>query len=178
MNLSNPYDPPVAAPVAPVALAPADPALEGIRGWLILVALGVVISPFRMAWDMYKNYGAIFGEGTWQALTTPGSDVFHPFWGPFLVSEIVINVALVLAWTYMIHLLFSKKKAFPKWFIWAHVAAPVVVVVDSLGLQVVRPDLPVMDPETRKEMFRAMFALCVWVPYMMMSRRVKATFRF
>lgn len=178
MDISNPYHPPVVAEAAPIQLAPADPANEGIRGWLILVAFGVLISPFTMLRDIIYNYRTLFVDGTWTQMTTQGSDLYHPFWAPFLCAEISINVVMLLVWTYMIYLLFSKKKAFPKWYIRAQAASLVILVADALALQVVRPDMPLVDAETRKALVQTVVSVCVWVPYMLVSKRVKATFRF
>ena len=81
-----------------------------------------------------------------------------------------------VAWTYLVFLFLSKKKAFPKWFIWAHVSMLTFLVTDMLALQLIRPDLPLLDPDTGKNIVRSMFNVCIWVPYMLVSTRVAATF--
>ena len=49
------------------------PVREGLGGWLIIVGIGVVISPFLMAAQFIPLYTEIFNEGYWEVLTTPGS---------------------------------------------------------------------------------------------------------
>ena len=46
--------------------------LEGIGGWLLLVAFGLIASPIRMAYDMYQSFG-IFSDGTWKLFTSEKS---------------------------------------------------------------------------------------------------------
>lgn len=46
---------------------PADPALRGIRGWLLLPALGVVVTPIRVASDLYSTTGS-FSTDTWSQI--------------------------------------------------------------------------------------------------------------
>ena len=81
-----------------------------------------------------------------------------------------------LASSYMIYLFFGKKKSFPKWFIWTHVATLVYMVADCFALQVVRPDLPLFDAESNREIGKLIVSMCVWVPYMIVSKRVQSTF--
>jgi len=38
------------------------------------------------------------------------------------------------------------------------------------------PSEPMFDPETIKEFARSLVACVIWVPYMLISKRVKATF--
>jgi hypothetical protein len=47
---------------------------EGLGGWLILVGIGVVISPLRLLAELSKVYLPMFNDGTWEALTTPTSE--------------------------------------------------------------------------------------------------------
>ncbi len=63
----------------------------GLGGWLILVGIGVVLSPIRLLISSAITYFPIFSDGTWQAVTTVGSEFYHPFWGPLLLSEIIFN---------------------------------------------------------------------------------------
>lgn len=88
--------------------------LKGLRGWLILVGIGVVIGPFRLAYDFGPLYYSIFTDGSFEILTTPGSDFYHPLLGPLLVFEAVYNSLMVLASIYLIYLFFSKHYLFPK----------------------------------------------------------------
>jgi len=37
---------------------------EGLGGWLILVGLGIVVSPIRIIAQVYPSYSAIFSDGT------------------------------------------------------------------------------------------------------------------
>ncbi len=71
---------------------------------------------------------------------------------------------------------FGKKKAFRKWYISAQVVTLGFLILDAFAIQLVRPDLPLLDPETSKSIARSLFSVCVWVPYMIVSKRVTATF--
>jgi len=150
--------------------------LEGIGGWLILVAIGIVITPIRLTIIMLTTYPEIFSTGTWEALTTQGTYVYSPMWGPIIIGEILINCGILLAWLYMSYLFFSKKIVFPKWYIGLVFFSLVFIIADAFAIKLVMPSEPVFDPDTMKELMRALFMVLVWVPYMLISKRVKATF--
>jgi hypothetical protein len=150
--------------------------LEGLGGWLILVALGIVISPVRIILLLAPTYLEIFSNGSWEALTTPGSAQYSPYWAPLLIAEIAINGALVFAWVYIAFLFFAKKARFPKWFIGIMVFTVAFVFADAAASKAALPNEPIFDLGTAQELGRALIATLIWVPYMLKSKRVKATF--
>lgn len=150
--------------------------LEGLGGWLILVGLGVVLSPLRIIGQTLPIYADVFSAEAWAALTTPGTEDYIPFLSPYLIAEVSINVGLVLAWIFIAFLFFSKKRAFPKWYIGTLLFTLVFVLIDALALKLVAPDKPVFDGDTVKELARLLVTTLIWVPYMLVSERVKLTF--
>ncbi len=150
--------------------------LEGIGGWLIIVALGLVITPVRIIILIITTYPEIFSTGTWEALTTQGSDVYNPLWAPILLGEIVINIGLISVWIYMGYLFIKRKRIFPNWYISIAVFSLVYIIADSFAVKLVLPNEPVFDPDTVKELSRSLVMVIIWVPYMLVSKRVRATF--
>jgi len=150
--------------------------LEGIKGWLILIAIGIVITPVRMVMSILPTYSEIFSTGIWDALTTQGSEVYNSLWAPILILEILGNSGMLLVWLYIAYLFFSKKIIFAKWYIGIAIFSLAFIVADAFAIKLVMPDEPVFDPDTTKELFRSLFMVAVWVPYMLLSKRVKATF--
>jgi hypothetical protein len=150
--------------------------LEGISGWLILVAMGIIITPIKLIMLMMTTYPEIFSTGVWEVLTTQGSEVYSPLWASIIIGEILINSGMLLVWLYIAYLFFSKKFAFPKWYISLAVFTLVAVIADAFAIKLVLSSEPVFDPDTIKELTRSLFVVAVWVPYMLISKRVKATF--
>ena len=150
--------------------------LKGLGGWLILVGIGVVLSPIRLLVIYIPIYKPIFEDSTWEALTTVGSEVYNPLWAPLLLGEIAFNSILVVASLYLLYLFFSKHYFFPKFYIGIVVVTFIFIPLDAWVVTRVLPGEPMFDPETTKEFARALIGVVIWVPYMLVSKRVRATF--
>jgi hypothetical protein len=150
--------------------------LKGLGGWLIVVGIGVVLSPIRVLVVYVPIYHEILTDGTWELLTSAESAYYHPLWQPLLAGEMVFNSLLVLAWTYLIYLFFSRHYLFPRVFIGVLVLSVVGIPLDAWLVSFVLPDEPMFDPETTREFTRVLIYSLIWIPYMLVSRRVKATF--
>lgn len=150
--------------------------LEGIGGWLILVAIGIIITPLRIVTMIIVTYPDLFSSGVWDALTTPESEAYNPLWAPVIIAELLVNCGLLLAWLYMGYKFFTKSKEFPKWYIGLAIFSLAFIVADALAVSLVLPGEPLFDTDTLGELFRALIMVFIWVPYMLVSKRVKATF--
>ena len=142
---------------------------EGLRGWLILVGFGVVLSPIFIATTIYKVSAEVFYSDVWEALTSPDGAAYHALWAPLVISEFVANSALILAWGYIAFLFFSKRRIFPFWFIAAHVATVFIIVIDTMAVHFILPETPRFDPDTLQNFLRPIVALSIWAPYMLMG---------
>ena len=150
--------------------------LEGIGGWLLLVAVGIIFSPLRIIFQLFPLYSDIFTDGYWEILTTPGTDAYHVMWAPILLVEMGTNLVLIFVWLFIIFLFFSKKRAFPKWYIGIVLFTLLFLVFDAFAIKLVLPNEPTFDSETVKEIIRTLISCVIWIPYMLISKRVKATF--
>ncbi len=150
--------------------------LKGLSGWLILVGLGTVVRPIWLLATTILLYLKVLFDGTWEDATTVGSEAYHPLWGPLFVGEFVYYSATVLAWVYLIYLFFQKSYRFPNLCILALIIPLVFIPLDAWLYTFVFPDVPMFDPDTTAAFRRALAAVTLWVPYLRVSKRVKATF--
>lgn len=149
---------------------------EGLGGWLILPLIGLVISPIRIGLMIATTYLPIFSDGSWEYLTDRNSEGYHPLWGPLLVGEMVFNTFFVMYSLFLLVLFFMKHAWFPRAIIIFYLSnllfivadAAVVGMVPGLGLEV--------DGEVTQEIVRGLVGTAIWVPYFLVSRRVKNTF--
>ncbi|HBN90489.1 MULTISPECIES: DUF2569 domain-containing protein [Rheinheimera] len=147
-----------------------------VGGWLILVAIGVILSPLKSIYFMGITYPSIFADGTWEKLTTEGSDVYSPIWGPFLIGEILINILFICLGVYIAYLFFTKKAALPKWYFAVAISSSIFILADAYVVTLVLPEMQIFGEETIKEFGRSLVSLLVWSPYLLFSQRAKDTF--
>lgn len=147
-----------------------------IGGWLIIVAIGVVLSPVRQFFYIGTNYPAFFTNGTWDALTLPSSDAYIPYFGTFFISEILINLMMAIAGIYLIYLFFNKKSNLPKWYFGLALVSTILIIINAYVASLLVPGLEAFDPETMKEIARSVVPLIIWSPYLIYSQRSKDTF--
>ena len=57
---------------------------RGLGGWLILVAIGLVLTAGRAFLLVFGTFLPILTGGQWEILTAKGSQAYHPFWAPLL----------------------------------------------------------------------------------------------
>lgn len=148
----------------------------GIGGLLILVAIGICLTPFKMIFVLVTTYPPIFEDGTWEALTSVESDVYSAFWAPLLLAEIFVNLVILIIGFYLIYLFFMKKKLLPVWYFGAALFSACFIALDSYVVSLLLPEIEVFDKETVKELIGSIFALCIWSPYLFYSQRAKDTF--
>lgn len=147
-----------------------------IGGWLILVGIGIVVSPIRLLHSLVTTYPQIFSDGTWEALTTAGSEAYSTIWAPLLIGEIAVNSLMVLLGLYLAFLFFTKRVSFPKWYLGVALFSSTFILLDAYLVTLVVPELEVFDSETAKEFGRSLVALFIWAPYLLISQRAKDTF--
>jgi hypothetical protein len=148
----------------------------GLGGWLILVAFGLVGHVINNVIDINDTYLPMFRDGTWELLTTFGSDAYHSLWAPLLIGELVWAVAAVGAEAALVILLFQRSHRFPTFFIVVAVANLVLMIVDVGLASVVMPDEPIFSVDTGTSLVGPLAYVLIWVPYMLVSERVKNTF--
>jgi len=146
---------------------------KGLGGWLILVGIGVVIGPFYVLAGL-KEDASVYSLEQWQALTVPSGVSYHPGWAPALILTLLGNLTLVAYGLLLTALFFEKRRTFPRLFI-IFLLFRAAVVLGSGLIQLI-PNAESGSQDLHSEITRTVVACGIWIPYMRMSRRVRATF--
>jgi len=150
--------------------------LKGRGGWLILAMLVIAIGIIDSV-DTYiniagfKHYVSIMDEPV-----APGTLDDHPLWSFFINYALFANVGLALACCYTFYLYFARKKLFPKMYILILVAKFSQALADIVGWHEILPEGPMFDSDTVIGLIIGICGMCIWIPYMLLSKRVKNTF--
>lgn len=149
---------------------------SGLGGWLILPAIGLFLTPVRILTYLGRDLLPLFQDGSWEMLTTPGSEFYHHLWAPLIVFEIVGNLSFAIFAVVLIFLFFGKSHRFPALMI-AFLLANLAFILSDLLLVGFIPGLgEAVDAEIYGEIARGVVGAAIWVPYFLVSKRVKNTF--
>jgi hypothetical protein len=154
--------------------------LKGIGGWLTLVSIGLFFTPIILGLSL-KDSLSVFQQEFWHAITTYGSELYHPMFGTWIIYEAAINIFTIIFSICLLVLMFRKSRYFPKLMIFYFTSAVLFAGIDYLlGLKVLT-DLPALsqalgDDPGIEGLLRSSVQAAVWVPYFIRSKRVKVTF--
>lgn len=142
---------------------------EGIGGWLITPLLGLVFSLIGGLYLLYRLL-PVFSEPYWSRITT------LPYGGSiliFTVSGIFVTVALsaVTLWFF-----FRKSRLVPKLMISWLIFGFLFVCGDFFLSDLVPAVAAQSDSQSTIELWQAVIGTLIWVPYFLVSKRVKQTF--
>jgi hypothetical protein len=146
-----------------VAAAPASP--RGIGGWLILPAIGTVISVGLSGYAALQSILTLQGVA---GKSLPAGLL------AFIWVELACQVAIGVGWIYAIVLLVKHKRQFPRAFI-ALLAISLLFNILDIIVAASAYNAPA-DPNDIRTIVRSVLALAIWAPYMLVSKRVRNTF--
>jgi hypothetical protein len=149
---------------------------KGLGGWLILVGLGVVLAPLMQIKSVYEWYWVPLRDGQFFAWINPSSPDFVPYAKTLIITETVVNNLLILGSLWLVYLFFRKRRLFPTVYIALMIASIVVMVVDPLVVKQVFSLAEAFDKESIRDLTKMIVSSLIWIPYMLLSSRVKNTF--
>lgn len=149
---------------------------SGLGGWLILPAIGLVATPVRLLGTLVSDYFPIFQDGSWESVTTPGSPAYHYLWGPLIIFEIVGNLFFGIFAIVLFVLFLMKSHRFPVLMIALLVVNPLFVILDNFIGNLIPYLANIDDPQVYTEIVRGVVGAMIWVPYFLVSKRVRNTF--
>ncbi|HEY2345669.1 MAG TPA: DUF3857 domain-containing protein [Xanthomonadaceae bacterium] len=151
---------------------PSD-APRGLGGWMILVVIGLLLTLFVQGRMVLSALDAMAPDA-WAKLTTFGSSVYKPAWAPSLLGELIGNIALFVWTVLLLVLMFRRRRSFPRLAAGFYVAAIAYMACDVWSASRFL-DLP-FNHEDQVTLSKAIVHAVIWAPYLLVSRRVKATF--
>ena len=151
------------------------PDLQGLGGWLILIQIGLWLTLPVLLYTSFENL-LLVSEGSWKILTDPSSEAYDPYWAPALLFEVSMPVFLFVFHVYLLIIFLQKRYTVP--FI---MIVRFLLVIAYLGIDAYLLDqIEFIDEADKAESYgqlaRAIVQSCIWIPYFLVSRRVRATF--
>jgi hypothetical protein len=141
-------------------------------GWLLLVGFGIWLGPFRLVYNLWGTYQPLFSDGHIE-------DILHAASMSFILllcAELLVNLVLFAISLYLIYLFMRKSRQLPKWYFILAASTAVFLLIDTLLISLMFPDLEVFTDDVIKLLVGCAISLSVWVPYLYISERAKNTF--
>jgi hypothetical protein len=150
---------------------------KGFGGWLLLPAIGLSCLPIRDGAMLYTEIIPSFNPDIWKPLTTPGSDVYHPLWGPIIIFDALSTSLLILFSIVVLYFFYKKKAIAPTLVIILFAVFAILAGLELLSTQLI----PTIEEEFVSQtwatfIWQVIFSL-LWIGYFRKSKRVKNTFQ-
>ena len=137
----------------------------GFGGWMVLPVLGVTLSPILLAYGIVKWFEQL---GTAARFDATAESFRWMLLVQFGVHCATMMVSLMAVW-----LLFKRMRTFPLAFIAVQVLAMSIQIIDLASLHAMGQDSG--PSEVSRLSFRTAGS-ALWILYMLVSQRVRATF--
>lgn len=146
----------------------ADKGPVGLGGWLILPILGLFGSIIFTGKSILEILPVIQDLQAAEPGTLPAGLL------EFIWIEVAANAVIILAVLWTLFLLFQRSRLFPKVYIFFMAFSAVVVIGDSL-VAIYMFDVDA-GPTVVRDLVRSVVGCAIWIPYMLVSVRVRNTF--
>jgi hypothetical protein len=145
----------------------------GLGGWLSVWFVLNCLSLLRFV--VHIDFRILTDDAA-TVLTNPDSQYYHPLWRPLLIYEFILQFLNPIVLICAIILYARKSRLFPKVIIAFYASNFVLVLIDIIPTLIIGKsvNLPVAFPW--RDIAGCLFAVCVWIPYFLKSKRVKETF--
>jgi transglutaminase-like putative cysteine protease len=158
-----------------VANQPEKPRKLG--GWLILVTIGISITPLLLIYDLISA-PEYYNSYMWQGIFTLDGSSQNLMFGLLMGFEQIYNIVFLVFSVFVFMLLYNKRSTFPFFGVIFYVVSAIFIIIDSMLALNINPEVfTAADKlELYNEVTRSIIAAIIWVPYILRSKRVKQTF--
>jgi hypothetical protein len=147
--------------------------LNGLSGWLILLSAMLWVTLLGTVLQAIADIPILLRGDLWAEYTTPGRKAYHPQWATLLTFDWGTNLFSLALIPALLSLFYQRKKLFPTAMFWTLLVFVALVafrfgVADQISF--------IKRDGVATPLLVAVLKAVVWIPYLRLSRRVKATF--
>lgn len=133
-----------------------------IGGWLILIAIGLVLSPIFILLFINSEILPVFSA-------VPLSELSSEF-RTYLFFDLAVNLIFFIYIIVVMVLFFKRRRMVPKLMILLYLINLVLIIVDGFVFRTLNETQWIFG------IINGIATSLIWIPYFLVSRRVKATF--
>jgi len=149
-----------------------------IGGWLVLIAIGLVLTPFRVFYELIINAEEFYGIHTWNYIFQEHRSFNEFFLSLLIVFELIYNSIFIVFTIFLIILFFKRRSIVPRMMIIFYASTFLIITLDTFVAFGLNAELysEAEKVQAFKDISRSFFSAVIWIPYFLISKRVKATF--
>jgi len=148
---------------------------RGLGGWLMVVAIVVVVSIVRLVRTLVESWPTYDAE-SWANLTVPGSAGYDPLWVPSLLLALVGNIGLIAGMGLVVLLYLKRRTSLPRVFIAVIGSGFVVSALDLLLTLSIPAAAQSVTSKDWSQLAGNAIGCALWTAYFLRSGRVRVTF--
>jgi len=148
-----------------------EPTGMPIGGWLILVIIGLGLTPLRIISHIITS-DSYFNLSLWQEITNVASISYNPLLAFSLVFEIIGNIGTFIYSILIIALFINRRTSLPRLITFFYSGNLAFILLDVALVS----QLHLENNSLGAEIISPLVACLIWIPYFNISERVKETF--
>jgi hypothetical protein len=145
---------------------------KDIGGWLVLIAIGLVMTPVYTLVTIFNN--DYYNLANWNNITNPASAGYNMQLATLLVVEVFYNMFFLAYSILLLILFFNKRSSFPLLMSLKYGGSILFISLETYFLY--KMNLLDNNNETIKELTQLIVSGAIWIPYLYVSERAKETF--
>jgi MFS family permease len=158
--------------------------VNGIGGWLIVVIISLIFAILSSLSYIINDLLVVFEPQIWIEITSPDGVLYHPLYGAIAILELVFYTLLSIFTSILLILMFMKKKVFRLLMLIYLTSYLILGTVIALITHNVLISIPYfyenmfneLQDELTTSILRTIISSAIWIPYFLVSKRVKNTF--
>lgn len=143
-----------------------------LGGWLVFPFIGLFLNIVLITITLFTS--DFFNKAFWISRTDPTSENYISGFSSLIIFELAINVFFIAFCAFLIPCFIKNLKFVPKLMVIYYISYFLLITIDHCFASIL------IEPTNlfylSKDIFRSMFSAAIWIPYFMISSRVKETF--
>jgi hypothetical protein len=145
-----------------------------IGGWLIFPTIGLILAPFLSIY--YIIEADYFNQTSWDFISSTSSLGYNQIWTVAFLIELLGNLFFLVYVFFLLLLLFKRRTIFPVHYIVLRILNLLFVIFHLFLTGMIDSEYFEASNSVARALIGPVVAVGVWVPYMLVSQRVKDTF--
>lgn len=158
-----------------------DTQYTSIGGWLVLVAIGLILTPVTLLVQIAGQLKDDLGNNFFFYMLDSKSAYYQPLRAYYVIGMYAFNIFLLVSSVFLIILFFQKRNAFRVYYCAYRLFNVVLLVIDLIILTCITGDDASVEERNliaseTSGLVRTAIQACIWIPYIWYSQRSRHTF--